>query len=58
MSNTKWFDVSKFQSSVDFKSAKKDVYEFVIIRAGYGRYSTQKDTKFDKYVKDTKFQHI
>ena len=52
MSNTKGFDVSEFQSSVDFKSAKKDGYEFVIIRAGYGRYSTQKDTKFDKYVKD------
>lgn len=39
----KGFDVSAAQTSVDFVEVKKQGYDFVIIRAGFGRYEKQKD---------------
>lgn len=44
----KGIDVSKWQGNVDFNAVAKSGIEFVIIRAGYGRISTQKDSKFDQ----------
>ena len=40
-------DVSKWQGQIDFNSVKKAGYEFVIIRAGYGREVWQKDPFFE-----------
>lgn len=48
----KGFDVSAAQTSVDFVEAKKQGYDFVIIRAGFGRYESQKDTMFESHYKN------
>lgn len=48
----KGFDVSAAQTSVDFVEAKKQGYDFVIIRAGFGRYEKQKDTMFESHYKN------
>lgn len=47
-------DVSVHNGVVDFKKVKAAGYDFVIIRAGYGRYDNQKDTKFDVNYKNAK----
>lgn len=44
----KGIDVSKWQGNIDFNAVAKSGIEFVIIRAGYGRESFQKDNKFDQ----------
>ena len=41
-------DVSKYQGDINFKKAKDDGIEFVIIRIGYGQYESQKDEKFER----------
>lgn len=45
----KGFDASKWQGNIDWKkvSANKDI-KFAILRAGYGRYASQKDPYFEK----------
>ena len=48
MSKRKGMDVSVYQGNVDFKAAKKDGIEFVIIRLGYGRKNL--DSKFERNV--------
>ena len=40
-------DVSKWQGTIDW-SKVKDQVDFAIIRAGYGRNVSQKDTKFEE----------
>lgn len=45
--STKGIDVSKWQGKIDFNKVKKAGYDFVIINAGYGRYSIQKDSYFE-----------
>lgn len=40
-------DVSVHNGDVDMKAVKKAGYDFVIIRAGYGKYKSQKDPKFE-----------
>lgn len=45
----KGFDVSAAQPSIDFVEAKKQGYDFVIIRAGFGRYESQKDKMFESH---------
>lgn len=40
-------DVSQWQGNVDFNKVKKAGYDFVMIRAGYGRYASQKDPYFE-----------
>ena len=52
----KGVDISKFQpdGSVDFKKLKSDRYEFAILRAGYGRFLSQKDTAFESHYKKAK----
>lgn len=46
------FDVSASNTNVDFKKAKEQGYDFVIIRAGFGRYERQKDTMFEQHYKN------
>lgn len=48
----KGFDVSASNTNVDFKKAKEQGYDFVIIRAGFGRYERQKDTMFEQHYKN------
>lgn len=46
-------DLSKHQkaSAVDFKALKRLGYEFVMLRAGYGKHISQKDSAFDEHYK-------
>lgn len=44
-------DVSEWQGDIDWVSVQTD---FVIIRAGYGRYVSQKDKKFDRNYEGAK----
>lgn len=48
-------DVSHHQGDFNFKKAKNEGVQFVIIR---GAYSTTKDTKFEKYYKQAKAQGL
>lgn len=50
----KGIDVSKFQGDIDFKKVKASGIDFVIIRAGYGRETSQKDVKFEQNYKNAK----
>lgn len=44
-------DVSCWQKGIDFKKVKAAGIEAVIIRAGYGREASQKDTQFETHYK-------
>lgn len=48
-------DISYCQTNIDWNKLKTD---FVIVRAGYGRYSTQKDTMFEAHYKNAKAKKI
>lgn len=50
----KGIDISACQTSIDFKALKSGGYDFVIIRAGYGKYAKQKDTMFEDHYKKAK----
>lgn len=50
----KGIDVSEHQANIDFKKVKKSGVEFVIIRAGYGRETYQKDKYFEQNYKNAK----
>lgn len=52
--NIKGIDVSKYQGNIDFEKVKNDGIKFVIIRAGYGKYTKQKDECFDENYKRAK----
>lgn len=47
-------DVSKHNGAVDFAKVKAAGYNFVIIRAGYGRTAKQKDPLFEQNYKNAK----
>ena len=48
----KGIDVSQWQGNIDFNKVKSASIDFVILRAGYGRYISQKDPTFeDNYRK-------
>ena len=47
-------DVSCWQEGIDFNRVKAAGIEAVIIRAGYGRETSQKDTQFEKHYKGAK----
>lgn len=50
--SVKGIDVSQYQTNIDFDKVKKAGYSYVIIRAGYGQYTVQKDPTFeDNYRK-------
>lgn len=44
MSKITCVDISEFQQNIDFNKMKNDGIKAVIIRAGYGREVSQKDT--------------
>ncbi|MBR3969761.1 MAG: LysM peptidoglycan-binding domain-containing protein [Ruminococcus sp.] len=44
----KGIDVSSHQGTIDWKQVKADAVEFAILRAGYGRELSQKDTSFER----------
>ncbi len=44
----KGIDVSSHQGAIDWKQVKADAVEFAILRAGYGREISQKDTSFER----------
>ena len=50
----KGIDVSQYQTNVDYNKVKAAGYDFVIIRAGYGKYVKQKDTQFETHYKNAK----
>lgn len=50
----KGIDVSKHQGKIDFKKVKASGIEFVIIRAGYGCYASQKDPCFEENYTNAK----
>ena len=50
----KGIDVSYYQKNVDYKKVKKSGIDFVLIRAGYGKYISQKDSEFEKHYKNAK----
>ncbi|HCJ41821.1 glycoside hydrolase family 25 protein [uncultured Ruminococcus sp.] len=44
----KGIDVSQWQGDIDFNKVKASGIDFVILRAGYGRYISQKDPYFEQ----------
>ena len=50
----KGIDVSQFQGNIDFGKVRKSGVDFVIIRAGFGRYAHQKDPFFEQNYKRAK----
>lgn len=44
----KGIDISVWQGTIDWAKVKSQV-DFVIIRAGYGKYASQKDARFEEY---------
>lgn len=53
-SAAKCIDVSTWQGSIDFKKVKSAGYDYVIIRAGYGKEKSQKDNMFETNYKNAK----
>ena len=54
MSKVTCIDVSCWQVDVDYNKVKASGIEAVIIRAGYGRETSQKDTQFETHYKNAK----
>ena len=50
----KGIDISTYQRNVDFKKLKSSGINFVIIRAGFGRDISQKDSMFESHYKNAK----
>lgn len=50
----KCLDVSTWQGDVDFNKVKADGYNYVLIRAGYGDESSQKDDFFEQHYRNAK----
>lgn len=50
----KCIDVSTWQGSIDFNKVKSAGYDYVIIRAGYGKEKSQKDNMFETNYKKAK----
>ena len=47
-------DISEFQQNIDFNKMKNDGIKAVIIRAGYGRETSQKDNMFESHFRNAK----
>lgn len=50
----KGIDVSRYQGDIDWPKVKSENIEFVIIRAGFGKFKSQKDIKFNDNYKNAK----
>ena len=51
-------DISEFQQNIDFNKMKNDGIKAVIIRAGYGRETSQKDSMFESHYKNAKSENM
>ena len=54
MSKITCIDISEFQQGINFNKMKNDGIKAVIIRAGYGRESSQKDSMFESHYRNAK----
>ena len=54
MSNVTCIDVSYCQTGVNYSKVKASGITAVIIRAGYGRETSQKDSQFETHYKNAK----
>ena len=54
MSKITCVDISEFQQGINFNKMKNDGIKEVIIRAGYGREKSQKDTMFESHFRNAK----
>ena len=58
MSKITCVDISEFQQNINFNKMKNDGIKAVIIRAGYGRESSQKDSMFESHYKNAKSENM
>lgn len=58
MAKVSCVDISEFQQSINFSKMKNDGIKAVIIRAGYGRESSQKDSMFESHYKNAKSENM
>lgn len=54
MPNIKCIDVSEWQGTIDWKKVKESGIEFAILRAGFGRESSQIDDEFERNYNNAK----
>ncbi|MEQ2417280.1 glycoside hydrolase family 25 protein [Ruminococcoides bili] len=54
MSKITCVDISEFKQGINFNKMKNDGIKAVIIRAGYGRESSQKDSMFESHYRNAK----
>ena len=54
MANITCVDISEFQQGINFNKMKNDGIKAVIIRAGYGREASQKDSMFESHYRNDK----
>lgn len=54
MAAIKGIDVSEWQGNIDFAKVKAAGIKFVIIRAGYGKLTSQKDPYFELKLQERK----
>ena len=54
MSKITCVDISEFQQGINFNKMKNDGIKAVIIRAGYGREASQKDSMFESHYRNAK----
>lgn len=54
MSKITCVDISEFQQGINFSKMKNDGIKAVIIRAGYGREASQKDSMFESHYRNAK----
>ena len=58
MAKVSCVDISEFQQGINFNKMKNDGIKAVIIRAGYGRESSQKDIMFESHYKNAKSENM
>lgn len=58
MSGIKGIDVSTHQGNIDWSKVAQSGVQFAILRAGYGRYSSQKDSRFESYYVEARAEGI
>ena len=51
---TNGIDVSKHQGNIDWQKVKKSGVKFAMLRAGYGRFASQKDPSFERNYENAK----
>lgn len=50
----KGIDVSRHNGNINWEKVKSSGVDFALLRAGYGKYSSQKDIKFEQYYSECK----